>query len=230
MRGLWPLDVVTTASKQDRERARALACCLCRRRRVTARSDVDIPRQQSENKSINVVAASTDAESGWEMLESPPSDQDEAEAILSCCDACIARSRVVAWFLRDSVSWTALKQWFLYFFGYLSPELNAQRVSSRNTHRVVLSVQLLPDCVREWWTLLTNNFEADDPRLRPGYDLYLETFCVQFFQLLLLIFGFTSMFASANVSLAAQLHNNQFSGSMVCEFVALHIAVLPWGA
>ena len=117
--------------------------------------------------------------------------------------------------LRASMSLQSFKLWLKEFFGCMSAKEYEHWRQSRKSRRASLASLLCNGALEDLWLLWTNGYPANDKRKRPGYDLYLETFCLQFLQLLYIIFGYTSMFAYSNVSLASQLQNNQFSGPMV---------------
>ncbi len=92
-----------------------------------------------------------------------------------------------------------------------------------------LAAALLPAPLLRFWLRVV------DPGVvgvdSPGRDFYFQTFCVQLLALLGIIFGYTKMVQSGGDTLASQLQNNQFSGSMVrarhaCESSAISLFVV----
>ncbi len=95
----------------------------------------------------------------------------------------------------------------------LPPDKVSQRFLAQRGDVHTFARALLPPVLLRWWLRVVDPGELGVDS--PGRDLYIETFCVQLLGLLCIIFGYTTMVQFEGDTLASQLQNNQFSGSMV---------------
>lgn len=118
----------------------------------------------------------------------------------------------------------SLKESALYFFGLLPPEKVSERFLAQRGDAHALARATLPAVILRWWLRVVDPGELGVDSA--GRDLYMQTFCLQLLALLCILFGYTTMVQFEGDTLASQLQNNQFSGSMLLAALAQTVLIV----